>query len=141
MPTNRFLNHLRTRLLGAPAPRLGTRLQSLVKLLVVVEGQHDVTFLRGISRILRADDPTLPDVRELEPTGTMAGAEIRCPLHSSPHLRSSDDSSTPLSITIPGWDCRSAVKARRQRSASLCSTNVSAPLSSGKPITSSTSTP
>ncbi|HVC96462.1 MAG TPA: ATP-dependent endonuclease [Pirellulales bacterium] len=71
MPTHRFLNHLRTRLLGPPAPRLGTRLQTGVKLLVVVEGQHDVTFLRGISRILHADDPMLPDLGKLERVGVL----------------------------------------------------------------------
>ncbi len=36
----------------------------------MVEGQHDVTFLRGISRILHADDPMLRDMGELERTGT-----------------------------------------------------------------------
>ncbi|HVC98986.1 MAG TPA: ATP-dependent endonuclease [Pirellulales bacterium] len=71
MPTNLFLNHLRTRLLGPPAPRPGTRLQTSVKLIVVVEGQHDVTFLRGISRILHADDPMLPDLGKLERAGAL----------------------------------------------------------------------
>jgi putative ATP-dependent endonuclease of OLD family len=71
MPTTRFLNHLRTRFLGPPAPRLGARLQTGVKLLVVVEGQHDVTFLRGISRILHADDPKLPDLGAMEQAGTI----------------------------------------------------------------------
>ena len=71
MNSNHFFNHLRTRLLGPPAPRLGTRLQTGVKLLVVVEGKHDVTFLRGISRILHADDPTLPDLGKLERAGAM----------------------------------------------------------------------
>jgi len=71
MNSNHFFNHLRTRLLGPPAPRLGTRLQTGVKLLVIVEGQHDVAFLRIISRILHADDPTLPDLGKLERAGAM----------------------------------------------------------------------
>ena len=58
-------------ILGPPAPRLGTRLQTGVKLLVVVEGQHDVTFLRGISRILHTDDPMLPDLGKLERAGAL----------------------------------------------------------------------
>jgi putative ATP-dependent endonuclease of OLD family len=70
MPTNRFLNHLRTRLPSPPVPRLG------VKLLVVVEGQHDVTFLRGISCVLHAADATLPDLGEL----ARAGAIVMLPV-------------------------------------------------------------
>ena len=70
MNSNRFLNHLRTRLLGPPATRLGSRLNTVVKLLVV-EGQHDVTFLRVISRILHADDHTLPDMGKLERAGAL----------------------------------------------------------------------
>ena len=71
MNSNRFLNQLRTRLLGPPATRLGSRLNTVVKLLVVVEGQHDVTFLRGISRILHVADATLPDLGELERAGML----------------------------------------------------------------------
>jgi len=71
MPTNHFLNHLGTRLLGPPTPRLGTRLRTGVKLLVIVEGKHDLAFLRTISRILHADDPTLPDLGELERAGAL----------------------------------------------------------------------
>jgi len=76
MNSNHFFNHLRTRLLGPPAPRLGTRLQTGVKLLCIVEGQHDVAFLRVISRILHADDPTLPDLGKLE----RAGAVVMVPI-------------------------------------------------------------
>ena len=76
MPTNRFLNHLRTRLLGPPAPRLGTRLQTGVKLLVIVEGQHDLAFLRIISRTLHTDDPMLPDLGKLERAGAMVMVPI-----------------------------------------------------------------
>ncbi|HVC98381.1 MAG TPA: hypothetical protein VND64_32240 [Pirellulales bacterium] len=70
MLTNRFLKHLRTRLLGPSAPRIGSRIQTGVKLLVV-EGQQDVTFLRGISRLLHADDPMLPDLGKLERAGAL----------------------------------------------------------------------
>jgi hypothetical protein len=76
MPTNRFLNHLRTRLLGLSAPHLGTRLQTGVRLLVIVEGQHDVAFLRIISRILHSDDPTLPDLGTLEHAGALVMVPI-----------------------------------------------------------------
>jgi len=76
MNSSRFLNHLRTRLLGPPAPRLGTRLQTGVKLLCIVEGQHDLAFLRAISRILHADDPTLPDLGKLERAGAMVMVPI-----------------------------------------------------------------
>ena len=71
MPFNSFLNHLRTRLLGPPLSRYGTRLQSAVKMLVIVEGQHDLAFLRGISHMLHADNPKLPDLGELERTGVI----------------------------------------------------------------------
>jgi len=60
MPTNRFLNHLRTRLLGPPAPQLGARLQTAVKLLVVVEGQHDVTFLAASAESCTPTTPCCP---------------------------------------------------------------------------------
>jgi hypothetical protein len=38
----------------------------LPKALVVVEGQNDVEFLRRMSAILHADDPSLPDLAEME---------------------------------------------------------------------------
>ncbi|HEV7226422.1 MAG TPA: ATP-dependent endonuclease [Pirellulales bacterium] len=41
------------------------------KLLVVVEGKHDVEFLRRVSRILHADDAHLPDLSELEQRGRL----------------------------------------------------------------------
>jgi len=97
MNPDRFLNHLRTRLLGPPAHRLGTWLQTRVKLLVVVEGQHDVTFLRGIGRILRADDPILPDLGKLE----RAGAIVMLPVGGG-----------DLLAWAPGWrplDCPSSI--------------------------------
>jgi len=76
MNSNHFFDHLGTRLLGPPAPRLGTRLQTGVKLLCIVEGKHDLAFLRSISRTLHADDPTLPDLGKLE----RAGAVLMLPI-------------------------------------------------------------
>jgi hypothetical protein len=35
-------------------------------LLVVVEGENDIHFLKGMSQILRRSDPSLPNLRELE---------------------------------------------------------------------------
>jgi hypothetical protein len=40
-----------------------------VKLLILVEGQHDVAFLTGISSILHRDNQHLPDLGALEPAG------------------------------------------------------------------------
>jgi len=76
MNSKHFFNHLRTRLLGPPAPRLGTRLQTGVKLLCIAEGKHDLAFLRTISRILHADDPTLPDLGTLERAGALVTVPI-----------------------------------------------------------------
>jgi hypothetical protein len=76
MNSNRFLNHLRTRLLGPAMNRLGSRVNLAVKLLIVVEGQHDATFLRGISRILHTADATLPDLGELERAGVLVMVPI-----------------------------------------------------------------
>ena len=39
------------------------------RLLILVEGRHDVSFLTGISSILHRDDRSLPDLRALEQTG------------------------------------------------------------------------
>src|SRR5690348_15080942 len=41
------------------------------KLLVVVEGKHDVEFLRRISRILHRDEARLPDLSGLEGSGRL----------------------------------------------------------------------
>ena len=38
-------------------------------LLLFLEGVHDVQFLRGMSAVLHARDPTLPDLASLEPQG------------------------------------------------------------------------
>ncbi len=71
MHTKQFLNHLRTYLLGPPAPCLGAHLATTVKLLVVVEGQHDLAFLRRISRMLHTNDPALPDLDALGRAGVI----------------------------------------------------------------------
>jgi len=71
MISNRFFDHHSSRPLDQPASHLDNRFQTGVKLLVVVEGQHDVTFLRGISRILHADDATMPDLGELDRAGAI----------------------------------------------------------------------
>lgn len=42
-----------------------------VRVLVVVEGQFDIQFLRRLSRILHADDPRLPDLIRLEQAGEL----------------------------------------------------------------------
>ena len=44
---------------------------SQAKLLVVVEGSHDVVFLRTLSRILHAADPAIPDLEPLEQAGEL----------------------------------------------------------------------
>jgi hypothetical protein len=41
------------------------------KLLVVVEGKHDVEFLKRISRILHVREGRLPDLSELESSGRL----------------------------------------------------------------------
>jgi putative ATP-dependent endonuclease of OLD family len=43
-----------------------------VRLLLIVEGGHDIRFLKRISRILNADDPSLPDLRTAEQAGLIA---------------------------------------------------------------------
>ncbi len=108
MNSNHFFSHLRTRLLGPPAPRLGTRLQTGVKLLCIFEGPHDLAFFRGISRILHADDPMLPDLGELERSGTI----VILPVGGGDVLAGP-----------PGWrhsGCRSSIfsiaRCRRRRS-------------------------
>jgi len=39
--------------------------------LVVVEGRHDVVFLRTLSRTLHAIDPAIPDLGSLEQAGKL----------------------------------------------------------------------
>ena len=50
-----------------PPPRQSSR----AKLLVVVEGRHDVMFLRTPSRILYASDAAIPDLDSLESAGEL----------------------------------------------------------------------
>jgi hypothetical protein len=45
--------------------------RSQAKLLVVVEGRHDVAFLRTLSRILRSADASIPDLGMLESAGEL----------------------------------------------------------------------
>ena len=40
-----------------------------VKVLVVVEGMNDIEFLRRISRVLHADQPSVPDLGRMERRG------------------------------------------------------------------------
>ena len=54
-----------TRLLG----RRASCPPSKTKLLILVEGRHDVAFLTGISSMLHRGDPLVPDLRSLEETG------------------------------------------------------------------------
>jgi len=53
----------------APLPMPNPR--SRAKLLVVVEGRHDVVFLRTLSRTLHAADATVPDLGSLEQSGEL----------------------------------------------------------------------
>ncbi|MGO9115288.1 MAG: ATP-dependent endonuclease [Thermoguttaceae bacterium] len=46
--------------------RRGTRRAARSQVLVVVEGPNDVEFLRRISAILHRDDPSLPDLADME---------------------------------------------------------------------------
>ena len=45
--------------------------KSRPKVLVVVEGPHDIEFLRRISAILRVEDPSLPDLAAMERRGEL----------------------------------------------------------------------
>lgn len=60
---------------GAQSPRLGCRTSgdhSNLRLILVVEGNHDAEFLKRISRILAASDSSLPDIIQWESEGTVA---------------------------------------------------------------------
>jgi hypothetical protein len=69
MNSNRFFDHVHGGRLVPTASRIDVQLKSCVKLLVLVEGQHDVTFLRSISCVLHADDGMVSDLGELERAG------------------------------------------------------------------------
>lgn len=53
------------------AKSLGVLPDHTVKLFVGVEGQNDISFLKGISRILRADGVQVPDLDALEVSGEL----------------------------------------------------------------------
>lgn len=67
---NGLLDKLRNRL-GAQAKKRRRGSACAVKLIVVVEGRHDIEFLRRISRILHLADRTLPDLGERERAGEL----------------------------------------------------------------------
>jgi hypothetical protein len=67
MPFPTFLLRLRRRPLRPDALRPNSR----TKLLVLVEGRHDVMFLRTLSRFLHASDPAIPDLGSLEEAGEL----------------------------------------------------------------------
>jgi hypothetical protein len=68
MYANQFLTNLLA-LLGPSTQRLDDAARTLVKLLVIVEGRHDLSFLRGISLMLHAADAAMPDLGALERVG------------------------------------------------------------------------
>jgi hypothetical protein len=76
MSPKHLFNDLRARLFGPTYVRVLTRLEAQVKLLLVVEGEHDATFLRGMSRILHFVDAMLPDLGEWERNGTLVVVPI-----------------------------------------------------------------
>lgn len=57
-----FVTRLRARALGIPK----SRNQPGARLLLVVEGVHDIEFLRRISRMVHAREPRLPDLAAME---------------------------------------------------------------------------
>jgi hypothetical protein len=64
----------------------GMVLSGPLKLLVVVEGVHDIEFLRRISGMLHAHEPRLPDLRALEHRGALVfvpfgGSDLKLWVH------------------------------------------------------------
>lgn len=57
--------------LVSKAERRSGRSLAVAKLIVVVEGRHDIEFLRRISRMLHVADRTLPDLGERERAGVL----------------------------------------------------------------------
>lgn len=57
--------------LSGKTKRHSRRLPAVAKLIVVVEGRHDVEFLRRISKILHVADRMLPDLGEHERAGEL----------------------------------------------------------------------
>lgn len=73
------------------AKALGVLADHDVKLFIGVEGRNDINFLRRISRILHADDESIPDLYELEDTGQiiffpMGGANLALWASRTRHL-------------------------------------------------------
>jgi putative ATP-dependent endonuclease of OLD family len=70
-------NGTRTVAAGGPdtnariAHSLGVLPDHSVKLFVGVEGKHDIAFLKGISKVLRADGVDVPDIEALEVSGEL----------------------------------------------------------------------
>jgi hypothetical protein len=72
------------RLLGSAKTDISMDRHPALRALVVVEGAHDVEFLKRISRMLSQSDPDLPDLSQLETAGVITflvnnGASIRFP--------------------------------------------------------------
>jgi putative ATP-dependent endonuclease of OLD family len=57
--------------LGGKSKHQSRRSPAVAKLIVVVEGRHDIEFLRRISRMLHLVDHTLPDLGERERAGEL----------------------------------------------------------------------
>ena len=57
--------------LAGKAKRRSRRSPGVAKLIVVVEGRHDVEFLRRISKMLHVADRRLPDLGERERAGEL----------------------------------------------------------------------
>jgi hypothetical protein len=55
--------------LGSTATRRSRRPPAVAKLIVVLEGRHDIEFLRRISKMLHVADRTVPDLGERERAG------------------------------------------------------------------------
>lgn len=70
MNNRNFWAGVRSRLVAA-CLRWPRQRATAAKLIVVVEGLHDVAFMRRISRILHTADSTLPDLGERERTGNL----------------------------------------------------------------------
>ncbi|MGL3108903.1 ATP-binding protein [Bradyrhizobium sp. BR 1432] len=70
-------NGARTIMTGGPdtnariAQSLGVLPDHSVKLFVGVEGKHDISFLKGMSKVLRADGVDVPDIDALEISGEL----------------------------------------------------------------------
>jgi hypothetical protein len=78
MKFTNFIEFLRTGRLR----RKSTNLRQLASVVLVVEGIHDIEFLRRISRVLHADNQRLPDLGAMEQAGQLlflpsGGGDVR----------------------------------------------------------------